>query len=60
MAVHPDQRRPLLLVAVEGVEVLEALARGAIARGSEKSQVRKCLGFCTAVLETKKEDQNQL
>ena len=33
VAVHPDQRRPLLLVAVEGVEVLEALARVAVLDG---------------------------
>ena len=30
VAVHRDERRPLLLVAVEGVEVLEALAHAAL------------------------------
>ena len=33
VAVYPDERRPLLLLAVEGVEMLEALARVAVLDG---------------------------
>ena len=33
VAMHPDEWRPLLLLAVEGVEVLKALARVAVLDG---------------------------
>ena len=46
--MHPDQRRALLLVAVEGVEVLEALARGAIYR--EVADVGSAVAERVAVL----------
>ena len=39
VAVHPDQWRPLLLVAVEGVEVLEALADVALLFHGEVANV---------------------